>query len=82
VALGLLKVQDWAGQKVLLVAVTYGELSTMVPVQAFHPPFWTAPLFAVMRRVTAFLTLVEPDLVISALVLSAYPLPELVSAVR
>ena len=38
-----LKFQDCTGQKVVLVAMTYGELSTMVPLQAFHPPLVTAP---------------------------------------
>jgi hypothetical protein len=37
------KSQDCAGQKVLLLAMTYGELSTMVPLQAFHAPLLTAP---------------------------------------
>ena len=71
------KCQDWAGQKVVLLAVTYGELITMVPLQAFHPPFWMAPLFALMFRVTVFLTLTDPHLVMSALVLPEYPDPEL-----
>ena len=42
--------QDCAGQKVLLLAVTYGELSTMVPCQEFQPPLLTPPLFGVSVR--------------------------------
>jgi hypothetical protein len=37
------KCQDCAGQKVVLLAMTYGEVSTMVPLQAFHAPLLTAP---------------------------------------
>lgn len=44
--------QDCAGQKVLLLAVTYGELSTMVPCQEFQPPLLTPPLFGVSVSVT------------------------------
>jgi hypothetical protein len=69
------------GQKVVLLAMTYGELSTMVPLQAFHPPFCTAPRLAEMRRVTVFLTSTEPHLVMSALVLPAYPDPDLVKVI-
>ena len=37
------KFQDCTGQKVVLLAMTYGELSTMAPLQAFHAPLLTAP---------------------------------------
>jgi hypothetical protein len=37
------KYQLCDGQKVLLLAVVYGELSTMVPFHLVHPPFDTAP---------------------------------------
>ena len=75
------KCQDCTGQKVVLLAVTYGELSTMVPLQAFQPPFCTAPLFGVMFSVTVFFTFVDPHLVMSAWVLPAYPDPELVKVI-
>ena len=65
----------------VLLAVTYGELSTMVPLQAFHPPFCTAPLSGVTLRVTVFFTFIDPHLVMSAWVLPAYPDPELLKVI-
>ena len=50
----------------------------MVPLQAFQPPLLTAPSSAVMCRVTVFLALTDPHLVMLAWVLPAYPAPELV----
>lgn len=47
----------------------------MVPPQELHAPLSTPPLFAAMRRVTVFLTLTDPHIVISAVVEPVYALP-------
>ena len=67
-------VQLCDGQKVVLLALTYGELSLMLPVQLVQAPLLTA--FGVMLRVIAFCTLTLPHSVTCAVVLPEYPLPD------
>ena len=60
----------------VLLAVTYGELSTMVPLHEVHCPLSTAPLSAVMLRFTELSTSTDPHVVTWALVDPAYLEPE------